>query len=205
VCFAQNAIPPQQNSSSLAALSTSVTFEAKTVSNGGGVSIAAGPDTKKGFVPSSTKETRVSHPVIEVMVHNLAKQPANVHFDWFFIAASVDRKKGGNYVWDKGERDVALVAGGSNTENLVSKPLEQHTDKESHMQTGPYTYGNGTVTGGNTMVGTLKQSGSRPEGWIVRMYVGGALVKVQASTNAFEQIARDPVQLEKLTSAMAPR
>jgi hypothetical protein len=153
-------------------------------------------------VGSVKTETRGSHPVIELQVHNLAAQPASAHFDWFFIASSLYGQ--GRYVWDRGERDVAVLAGGQQKETIESSAVEQKTVTETHIQTTITKMSDGSSFTTRQPVTTQSRTGSRPDGWIVRMFVGGALVKVQASTAVFEQIARDPVQLDTLLKGKPP-
>jgi hypothetical protein len=209
------ASPPPGPSSlpSRAALSvsTGLTFEAKTVANGGGITapgaVASQPQTAYGvpkqYAPPSKIETRASHPVLQLKVHNLAPQPANAHFDYFFIASGLNG--GGRYVWDHGERDVAVRAGGDQTETIESIPVEQRTINETHSFNVTTTYTNGSTSTQRQTESTQRRTGSRPDGWIVRMFVGNALVKVQASTSVFEQVARDPVALEQLLKSKPPQ
>jgi hypothetical protein len=134
-----------------------------------------------------------------VKVHNLAPQPASAHFDWFFVASGLNGR--GRYVWDQGERDVSLLAGGDQTETIESRPVEQHTINETHLQTTITTMSDGSTYTTQHPVSSQQRTGSRPDGWIVRMFVGGVLVKVQASTAVFEQVARDQAQLDYLLKA----
>jgi len=168
-----------------------LTFEAKTVANGGGVTSA----TAAGSVAPVRTETRASHPVIEVDVHNFSNQPANAHLDWFFVASGSNV---GRYVWDQGDRDVAVLPAGAQTETLESRPVEQQTINETHIQTTVTTMNNGTTQITRNPISTQRRTGSQPVGWIVRMFVGGVLVKVQGSSAIFEQIGRDQAQLNAL-------
>jgi hypothetical protein len=151
-------------------------------------------------------QTRDSHPVLEVKVHNLAPQPATAHFDYFFIASGLNGR--GRYVWDRGERDVSVLAGGEQTETIESIPVEQKAINESHSFNVTTTYRDSAgithqVTQPQT-IATQRHTGSRPDGWIVRMFVGNVLVKVQASTTVFEQVAQDPVALNQLLKMKPP-
>jgi len=172
--------------------SIGLTFDAKTVANGGGIT---GATTVPGPIAPVKTETRASHPVLEVNVHNFSNEPANAHLDWFFLANAYNV---GRYVWDQGDRDVSVLAGGAQTETLESRPVEQHTINETHIETTVTRMTDGTTRISQKPVSTQRHAGSQPVGWIVRMFVGGALVKVQASTAAFEQIGRDQAQLNAL-------
>ena len=181
--------------------STGLTFEARTVANGGGIAVAT-PGISRGYAAPVRTETRASHPVLEVKIRNLAPQPASAHFDWFFIASGLNGQS--RYVWDRGQRDVSLLPGGDQTETIESTPVEQKTVTETHLQTVTTTMSNGSTTTGQQAVSSQRRVGSRPDGWIVRMFVGDVLVKVQASTTVFEQVARDPVELDRLLKMKPP-
>jgi hypothetical protein len=45
---------------------------------------------------------------------------------------------------------------------------------------------------------TQTKSGTRPYGWIVRMFVDGQFARVQASTGTLEQLGRNSDQLNGL-------
>ena len=198
-------VPSQANLSPLAF--QGLNFEAKTVANWGGQTI----DRSAGATGSSSvtkKVTRESRPVIELQVRNVSRRPGLAHMDWFFVAQSVSG--GGLFVWDKGERDVSLDAGAERAETIESSGLDQATKTETHGErvTVPgssgrspagYSYSRGPTTV-ITPVTSQERSGARPNGWIVRMFVEGKLVKVQASSNPLEVIGRDSAQLENLLS-----
>jgi hypothetical protein len=49
---------------------------------------------------------------------------------------------------------------------------------------------------GTTVSNSSSASGSRPYGWIVRMWAGGRLLQVRASSNDLETLGRSPVPLK---------
>ena len=184
--------PPQPPVSNLAATTTSLSFEVKTVRSGG----SANPNptqTASGYT-SKTTQSRESSPTLELKVRNLSKNPGSARFEWYFVANPIQR--GANYVWDRGGREIAVAGGGEETQTIDSRPLVQNTTyRTTRTQVTSATSGSVIGYESNT---TKQQTGARPAGWIVRMLVGDKLIKVQASSAALEQIGRDPAQMQTL-------
>jgi hypothetical protein len=65
-------------------------------------------------------------------------------------------------------------------------------------------YDPSSSSGENQLSPTTKESGARPHGWIVRVFVGDVLVKVLASTSTLERIGSDAAQLASLQKQKPP-
>lgn len=202
---------PNETQSSLPVNTFSgLNFEAKTVTSGGRSTV----DRNSSAFSAKETKTQESQPTIELNVRNVSHQPNAAQFEWYFVAKAVSG--GTPYVWDEGRREVQVPASGAQVETLESKPLTRETVRESHQEIEKRT----TITqhgfGGTGMTSTTtryvptvnsrqEQTGSQPFGWIVRMFVGETLVKVQASSSQLEVVGRDETQLKALLRRQATR
>lgn len=152
-------------------------------SNGGNSAPSAG--NGNGVGDFSTTRTHDSKMAIEIQIRNVSSQPATAHFDWFFFAQNIDG--GTPFVCDNGGRDVTVGAVAQAREAAASVDITSTVTRTVHRtQTG---------TGANAQIRSTsseKKSGARSYGWVVRMFVGGQLARVQASTPTLEQLGRTP-------------
>lgn len=199
--------PPISSLPATAAVTHGLNFEAKTRASGGGNTAtdrSAFGNASQATI--SSNEARESSPVLEVRIRNLSNQSENAHFDWFFVARALEAH-GGLFVWDRGERDVVAIPGTEKVETMESKPLQQETTTQTHGRTyqtqnlitrDPDGYQHSTGGSSFTTFTTRRErSGAQPVGWIVRMFVGGKLAKVQGSSSELEALGRDPARLEE--------
>lgn len=113
-----------------------------------------------------------------ITVKNMSQQEGRVTVEWFFIAKTLN----GNLRWiyDKGS-DALTMAKTSHT-NLVANSKElQATVTES------YAY--------------RSQTGSKPDGYIVRAKMADKVIAVSASSRPLEQAARDEKQIQGMLDA----
>jgi hypothetical protein len=162
---------------------SSLSFDVRNVGSGGG---ATGP---------SSFQRRASQVSLELKVRNLSAQPASAEFEWYFVANWTG--PGGQYVWSNGSRSVSLGAGAEQKETLQSTELVETTSRWTTSKTTTDSSGNSRTE----VTGHMKKEGARPQGWIVRMFVDGKLVRVQGSSPEFEKVGYDA---QKLAALQAP-
>jgi hypothetical protein len=124
--------------------------------------------------------------VLELRVRNLSKQPFTVEFEWIFLAKNVSGR-GDAYVWDQGQKQIALEGGADTKETLESKEIVQVSTVSTQRSLVRYTDGSSKIQ----TTSTQSKSGSRPVGWVVRMIADGKLIRVQASSSEFERWGYD--------------
>ena len=157
-------------------------------SEGGQNAGSAPPNNNNGVGSFSTTRTRKSHSALEIEVRNIASQPDSARLEWFFVAK--DEGSDSIYVWDHGQREVAVPAVGQ------AKEIVSSTDLTSSVTRTVTRTNSGTTA--NPLIRTTtteKKSGARPNGWIVRMFVDGQLARVRASSGTLEQLGRNSAQL----------
>lgn len=195
-----------------------LSFEAKNQSSGGGTDVqrigATGPaGPTVASPPGITKTTVIDrHPILKLSVRNVRHEADRAQFDWFFVAKAIGC--GSLFIWDQGERELAVAAGQERTDTLESRPLLDSTTVETHGELvkensyGQTSVGSTYVSGTGYAVQAKTSSsraGAEPNGWIVRMFVDGKLAKVQASSNQLEILGRDPAQLAALLERESSR
>ena len=168
-----------------------LSFEARQIASGGSPDGSNTARTSDGQIAKT--RVRNSQTTLEIQVRNLARETDTAHFDWFFVAKSVITEN--TYVWDKGERDVPVPAASQKKETVESEELAATVTR---------TTSGSSSSSSSKGYTSEKKSGSRPYGWIVRMSVGGQVVKVQASNSELDKIARDPAQLTQLLKQTPP-
>ena len=186
------ATPPPAPNLAGAAAARGLSFEARTLSHGGGQGGSFGSGDSEGKI--SKTRLRKSQTTLEIVVRNLAREPDTAHFDWFFVGKGVTTED--TFVWDQGVRDVTIPAASQKTETVES---EEIVSAETRT-----TSGSSSSSSSSPPTTSEKKSGARSYGWIIRMFVGGHLVKVQASNTRLEQIGRDPGQLTQLLKQKPP-
>ncbi|MCE9610221.1 MAG: hypothetical protein K8R23_08420 [Chthoniobacter sp.] len=179
-----------------AATTGGLSFDVRSTT-GGGVGSNAGTTTQTGnngkgnaVGDFSTTRTHKSKMSIEIQIRNVSAQPATGRFDWFFFAQNSDG--GVPFVCNNGEREMTVAALGQAREAAASAEITSSVTRTIHRtQTGTGPTAQVHSTSSET------KTGSRPYGWVVRMFVGGQLARVQASTSALDQLARSP-QLDQM-------
>ena len=173
------ATPPVSNL--LPKVTSSISFDVRSVATGGGQTTGAAAPTMRSST-SGTSRVRERQTVLELRARNLSKQPATVSFEWVFLAKHVNGR-GGAYVWDQGQKQVTLEGGGNTKETLESSELVQVSTVTSQRYLVRYTDGSSRYQ----TTSTQSKTGSRPVGWVVRMLEDGKVVRVQASSSEYEK------------------
>lgn len=181
--------------------SSSLSFEAKSVSNGGATKVQNGGTT--GLMGENLKSTQTHQSMIrlEVRVRNFGTAAGQGHLDCYFVATEFSHGK--RYIWNTVPRDVTVPPGGEKLELVESSQLTQVSERTYQSEvttdvTGSYRFSESAAN---------RTSGSKPYGWIVRLMSGDRVLKVQASSSELENIARDPSLIAKMQQEQpkAPR
>ncbi len=186
------ATPPLAPNLAAAAASRGLSFEVRTIAHGGGQGGKSVIGDSQGRV--SEVRLRGSQTTIEVLVRNLAREPATARCECLFVGKGVEPEN--LFVWDRVERQVTVPGGDHKRETVQS---EEIFSAETRTR-----YDRSSSSGDSHSAPTTKESGARPHGWIVRAFVGEQLVKVQASNSALERIGNDPAQFASLLKQQPP-
>jgi len=135
----------------------------------------------------STKQN-VRSMAISITAGTLMHSPLDARIEWFFVAKDLAKKE--DFVFDHGTKDVTFKGGSVEQFDAVSRDIKSAATNE-------------TIYGMSEL--TPKMSGAKPDGWIVRITAGGAVLDMKASSSALEDAANDPDQLEKLQSVRGPK
>jgi hypothetical protein len=192
---------PPAGSAAEGSPSTGLSFEAKTIVNGGGVSTEKMANVSSAKAVATT--TRALHPVLQVNVRNVGHRAETARLEWFFVGRGVN---GGEiFVWDQGGREMPMAAGTMRDEIIESKDLEQQLTTQTRTQSEgvPGTFDRPATTVSRD-VSYQFRTGARTSGWIVRMFVEEQLVKVQASSKPLEMMARNSGEFEALLKRQPP-
>lgn len=113
-----------------------------------------------------------------ITVKNMSQQESQVTVEWFFVAKTLN----GNLRWifDKGA-DALTMAKTSHTNLVVNSKDLQASVTES------YAY--------------RSQTGSKPDGYIVRAKMADKVVAISASSRPLEQAAKDEKQIKGMLEA----
>ncbi len=186
------ATPPAATGLPAASAARGLSFEARQTSSGGSPAASTSERTFEGSL--SKIRVNKSQTTLEIQVRNLSREADTAHFEWFFLAKGVAVER--TYVWDKGERDVPVPPASQKKETVESEELASTITRTT---TGS------TTSSSSSSHTSEKKTGARPYGWIVRMSVGGKLVKVQSSNGEIDKIARDPAQFDQLLKQKPPK
>ena len=181
-----------------AAVSRGLSFDAHSTASGGAMSGShnAAPIVQNNGNPNgggecSTTRTRKSRSGLEITVRNTSSQADSARIEWFFVAE--DEGSSNFHVWDSGQRDVSVPGVGQAREVVSSTEITSSVTRTTTVT---------NVGNANTPIArsatTQTKSGTRPYGWIVRMFVDGQFARVQASTGTLEQLGRNSDQLNGL-------
>jgi len=175
-----------------AAASRGLSFEVRTLSHGGAKGDKSVTADSKGRV--SEVRLRGSQITIEVLARNLAREPGTARVECLFVGKGVNEES--LFVWDRVEREITVPPSDQKREAVQS---EEILSAETRTR-----YDASSSSGENQSAPTTKESGARPHGWIVRVFVGDVLVKVLASTSTLERIGSDAAQFASLQKQKPP-
>jgi len=182
-----------------------LSFDARSISNGGSVKTSQSSSAtglNSSLQSTQTQENRVT---VEMQVHNFGAAPAQAHFDWFFVAKpvrsvqthGVGQTQNPGYVWDRGQKDIAVAAGTDQKEVFQSSGLTQVEQQTTQTQATGFFGGPG-LQYQNQISAMKSSSGARPYGWIIRLLDGDRVMQVRASSSDLETIGSDPAQMAAL-------
>jgi len=149
----------------------------------------SGGTGKASGMGSSADTTLQGHrTVLEVEVRNFSQHPDQAHVEWYFFGASLGSSD--VHVFDSGNSDVTLQAGGVQTLNPASKELT--TMVKRSISTGPVV--------NNVQITTLTRAegGSTVKGWLVRLMADGKVLQIIGSSPKYEEFGRRDADLQAL-------
>lgn len=167
--------------SRLGLVQSSFSIAVRAVASGGGGQTGS-PEMGRSGLPTVTK-TRDSQTNLELKIRNLSATPATAEIDYIFIAQKFP--VGGTYIWDRGSRPIAVEAGAEITENIQSTAVVQTATTKTDRRYVSSSTGGGYYENYSYQT----REGSRPQGWIVRLFVDGKLSRVQTSRSEFDAMA----------------
>lgn len=131
----------------------------------------------------SQHQSKDSSVGLEVVVRNLAHNPDTAKLDWYFFARSIDGKK--EFLFDRGETAVQIAAGVENNYQVRSKAVHSSITKTLETHRGVNGLGQNLPDSA-----TVHKSGSKVEGWLVRLLVDGRPTVIRASSPSFETLGQ---------------
>ncbi len=125
---------------------------------------------------------------LSVEVRNLARAEDRPTVEWYFFSEPVGKHEFS--IFDSGTKDLAVNAGQSQTFPLESKELTQEVERHLHQSDG--------ITNGipDHPSASVKKSGDKIAGWLVRLLADGKLLQVRASSPQFEALGKDDAGLK---------
>jgi hypothetical protein len=124
-------------------------------------------------------------------VSNLGTVPENAKIDWYFFGQNIDPKHPKDFEFERGHEDLSLAPASRNAFVIKSTPLKSDVTKELHTTTGVNALGMAIPPSAS-----VKRTGSKLYGWIVRLLVDGQPLVIRASSPALEALGADENRLE---------
>lgn len=140
------------------------------------------------------KRDRESSLDLEVDVRNVSHDQEVASLEWYFFSKDLDGG-GDDKLFDHGSEAVNLGPAQSNDYSVRSKTL-----KELHKTNGVNALGDHIHP-----KATVKKSGAKVSGWIVRLVVNDAPVAIQASSPTLQAMGARDESLERLTGKLEKR
>jgi hypothetical protein len=128
-------------------------------------------------VYGSYGKTQRQSKALLIEVRNMSKLPGRFRVEWYFIGKPLSGTK--RFIYDHGAKDVELDGGDFTKLEVESDDL---TSTRFRSRSGRYYY----------------KSGDKADGWLVRAISGDEVVRVKASSVAYEKYGRDEEQLQRL-------
>lgn len=139
----------------------------------------------------SASRTRGSGVGLDLEVKNFSRQNDEATLEWYFVGKQVTG--GSFFVFDQGSQKVQIRAGSREIVEIQSKELTSTVEKNLERRSG---YVRGTLT--NESSASVKRSGYKAAGWIVRLMADGQLLQVRASAPSLDTIGKNESQLGQL-------
>ena len=147
----------------------------------------------------STTQTQTTEEstAIQIIVRNFGQLSDTAQVEWYFVAGPVKpdtTKPLGDQqsIFDSGTRSVTLAPGGTQAIPVASKGISSQIERRNLVRVSK----SGRVKPGKH--GTEEVSGSKMEGWIVRVVADGKVVDARASKDTLAEVAKDDAKLNAL-------
>ncbi|MDQ3621691.1 MAG: hypothetical protein M3463_04265 [Verrucomicrobiota bacterium] len=113
----------------------------------------------------SDVRTKRSGVGLQVEVRNLSAQADAATLEWFFLAKQVEGKPGANdaYIFNHGSQAITIAGGTRQIVPVESPDLESKVEKKLTLRSGYRDQED------NLPSGSVRKSGSKLSGWIVRL------------------------------------
>ena len=136
---------------------------------------------------------RANSSVLEFHLRNLGQDAGAVKVEWYFVGRAV--QGGSPAIFDAGTKDLTLPAAGWTKFEIGSAPLRNSFTRE--VSTTQVVDRQRQPLGSFVQSAKPKRDGAKATGWIVRLFVGGKLVQVQASAPMLAYQAQDDRSLAR--------
>jgi hypothetical protein len=120
---------------------------------------------------------------IEIKMVPFSVPETGFDLEWFFVAKTVTGK--GRWIYDAGSKHSAK---GREEMKVQSLPVQAQSDRQVDVGLAPVMTPEGRAIKWTTVV-TEAASGSKYEGWVVRVKSGGTVVRVEASLSELREMA----------------
>lgn len=146
---------------------------------------------------SSTRK-RGSGVGLAVEVRNLSRFTDQVELEWYFLGKPA---RGGDlFVFDLGSRPLSVGSASREIVEIESDRLTSTVEKTLNFRSG---YDGGFQN--NLPSASVKKSGSKVAGWIVRLMADNQVLQVRASSPSLERLGQDGEQLLRLSGKSAQK
>lgn len=144
---------------------------------------------------SSTRR-RGSGVGLAVEVRNLSRSTDQVVVEWYFLGKPA---RGGDlFVFDFGSRPLSVASASREIVEIESEKLTSTVERTLNFRSG---YDGGPQN--NLPSASVKKSGSKAAGWIVRLMAENQVLQVRASSPSLERLGQDGEQLRRLSGKPA--
>ena len=184
----------------------SLSMEVRPVSSGGatrsknslhmheGQKLPGYVQTRKNDFSSTRK--RGSGVGLDVEVRNFSQLSAEAVVEWYFVGKPVTGQD--LFVFDQGSKALTIASGSREIIGAESSELTSTVKKHLTLRSG---YAGGFQN--NLPSASVKKSGSKVAGWIVRLIAGSQVLQVRASSPSLETTGRNESQLRLLPRKQA--
>ena len=129
----------------------------------------------------SFDKTKATTRALGITVRNMsATAPGEFEVEWFFFGKPAGGGK--RFLYDKGSKPLAMKPSATEKFAVASKEL---VHERYHSAYSGYT----------------SHSGSKADGWIVRVKAGGEVIRAKGSDAQMEQLEKDKAALEAMLKA----
>jgi len=119
-------------------------------------------------------------------IRNLAQTADHATLEWYFFGKPVDKPE--EFIFDNGSQEISLAGGGSVKVPVESKELKSHEEKHASVAKN-------AIGPGPHKSASVKKTGSKISGWLVRIVVDGKPAVVRGSSPSLEEAGRSDTRL----------